>query len=133
MCDGLDNAFSNAPHWHVTVGELNLISKDLEDAYKILNDMIVLRNDSLETTTSSFNDKPSKSLRRIEYNLLMNKFFFKIGHAAALSRSQNQQLWHSLFTQHIAKQEYEIAKIKLMNKIHAANSFHDEDLFDEEY
>ena len=28
--------------------------------------------------------------------------------------------------------EYEIAKIKLMNKIHAANSFHDEDLFDEE-
>ena len=133
LCDGLDNAFSNAPHWHVTVGELNLISKDLEDAYKILNDMIVLRNDSLETTTSSFNDKPSKSLRSIEYNLLMNKFFFKIGHAAALSRSQNQQLWHSLFTQHIAKQEYEIAKIKLMNKIHAANSFHDEDLFDEEY
>ena len=40
---GLDNAFSNAPHWHITVGELNLISKDLKDAYEILNDMTVLR------------------------------------------------------------------------------------------
>ena len=132
LCDGLDNAFSNAPHWHVTYGELSQISKDLKEALEILDDMTALRNGTMESRKASFSDNPAKSLRRIEYNLLVNKFFFKIGHAAALSRTQNQQLWHSLFTQHIANQEYEIAKIKLMNKINAAGSFHDEDLFDEE-
>ena len=138
LCDGLNKTYSNAPYWPITLSELNSLSKDLKDAYTILEEIVSLNKTIDETRKKTkgrknyINDNNSMSPKRIEQKLLINKLFFKLGHAAALSRSSNQQLWYTLFTQNIVMKEYEIAKIKLINKIHAANSFHDDDLFDEE-
>ena len=138
LCDGLNKTYSNAPYWPITLSELNSLSKDLKDAYTILEEIVSLNKTIDETRKKTkgrknyINDNNSMSPKRIEQKLLINKLFFKLGHAAALSRSSNQQLWYTLFTQNIVMEEYEIAKIKLINKIHAANSFHDDDLFDEE-
>ena len=138
LCDGLNKTYSNAPYWPITLSELNSLSKDLKDAYTILEEIVSLNKTIDETRKKTkgrknyINDNNSMSPKRIEQKLLINKLFFKLGHAAALSRSSNQQLWYTLFTQNIVMKEYEIAKIKLINRIHAANSFHDDDLFDEE-
>lgn len=129
LCDGLDKTYSNAPYWPITLKELKLLSGDLKEAYDILNDIISI---NMTIATNKQKARNSQSQKRIEQRLLINKLFFKIGHAAALSRSSNQQLWYKLFTNNIVEKEYEIAKTKLRNKIHAANSFHDDDLYDEE-
>lgn len=135
LCDGLNETYSNAPYWPITLKELKVLSNDLKDAYDILNQVVSI-NISIaknkQEARKNHNNGNSISPKRIEQKLLINKLFFKIGHAAALSRSPNQQLWYKLFTNNIVMKEYEIAKIKLINKIHAASSFHDDDLFDEE-
>ena len=123
LCDGLEESgFSNPPLWDMSVREHAKLTELLHSSVDVLDTII-------ELYSSEVADRSLSTEKEQRAQALTNTLFFKLGAASSLARVPKPDAWRTLFQQDVDDRKWDIVRVKLMNKIYAASSFRETDLF----
>ena len=131
LCDSVDGKTTNPPRWYMSIdehGQLRALLNECLETVETIEQVLSGENGGDRQGVLSSSSLPKGKRRRIRS--LMSSLFFKFGAAATLTHVfSNTDKWHNLLLNDTIHENWAVVKVKLKNKIHAANSFGEDDLF----